>query len=122
MRFRARVTMTLVGPANQASASRVRSALLTAAPEEDRGSSAGESVRVVGIEDVEIMGLETTVEESGSQVRSSFFDAPKSIERLAAEQGVVPASFDSLLGDFWPEDESADEFIAALHQWRREQG
>jgi len=40
---------------------------------------------------------------------------------LAAEQGVTPiADFDALLGDFWPEEESADEFIAAVREWRRE--
>ncbi len=45
----------------------------------------------------------------------------RTIEDLAMEQGVKPASdFESLLGDFWPEDESADDFISAVRQWRRE--
>ncbi len=42
---------------------------------------------------------------------------------LAAQQGVSPVTnFDDLLGDFWPEDETADEFIAAVRQWRRDGG
>jgi hypothetical protein len=36
---------------------------------------------------------------------------------LAAQQGVQPVmNFDDLLGDFWPEDETADDFIAAVRQ------
>ena len=42
---------------------------------------------------------------------------------LAREQGVLPISnFDDLLGDFWPEDESADEFVETVRMWRREGG
>ena len=49
------------------------------------------------------------------------FEAPVGIEELASVQGVSPvANFDELLGDFWPEDESPDEFIAAVRDWRRE--
>ncbi len=45
----------------------------------------------------------------------------RTIEDLAMEQGVRPATdFESLLGDFWPEDESADDFISAVRLWRRE--
>jgi hypothetical protein len=43
------------------------------------------------------------------------------LDTLAREQGVGPVvNFDDLLGDFWPEDETADEFIAAVRRWRRE--
>jgi hypothetical protein len=42
-----------------------------------------------------------------------------SIEELVAEQGTKfrddPAD---LLGDFWPEEESIDDFLKALHEWR----
>lgn len=49
------------------------------------------------------------------------FGANQDLDALAAEQGVkVADDFDALLGDFWPEDESADEFVAALRGWRRE--
>jgi predicted RNase H-like HicB family nuclease len=49
------------------------------------------------------------------------FDTNENLDALAAEQGVKAApDFDALLGDFWPEDESADEFVAALRRWRRE--
>jgi hypothetical protein len=54
----------------------------------------------------------------------AFFAQPRSnLATLAAEQGVRPvADFDELLGDFWPEDETPDEFAAAVRQWRREGG
>jgi hypothetical protein len=40
---------------------------------------------------------------------------------LAREQGVKPVErFEDLLGDFWPEDESVDEFLEARRQWQRE--
>lgn len=42
---------------------------------------------------------------------------------LAAEQGVQPADFDALVASasFWPEDESVDEFIHAVHDWRNDE-
>ena len=51
-----------------------------------------------------------------------FFSDPKiSIEELVAQQGVKPIeNIDDLKGDFWPEDESVDDFIAAVRQWRDE--
>lgn len=41
------------------------------------------------------------------------------IAELAAQQGVAPVQdIDELVGDFWPEDESADEFLATIRAWR----
>jgi hypothetical protein len=42
--------------------------------------------------------------------------------KLAEEQGVKPLDFDALQkqADFWPEDESIDEFIATVRKWRDE--
>lgn len=49
------------------------------------------------------------------------FDSSPDLQNLADEQGVeVVDDFDALLGDFWPEDEGPDEFVAALRGWRRE--
>jgi len=43
------------------------------------------------------------------------------VETLAAQQGVVPIVDPAdLLGDFWPEEDSIDEFIAAVRRWRHE--
>ncbi|MGH7813845.1 MAG: ribbon-helix-helix protein, CopG family [Candidatus Binataceae bacterium] len=51
--------------------------------------------------------------------RGALFDDESNIDDLAAAQGVrSEADFDSLLGDFWPAGESADEFIAQLRAWR----
>jgi len=60
--------------------------------------------------------------EKSAQYDSEFaFPYASSFEELAAQQGVAPVSdFESLIGHPSPEDESADEFSAALHAWRRE--
>jgi hypothetical protein len=43
------------------------------------------------------------------------------VEALARVQGApLAVRFEDLLGDFWPEDESCDDFIATIRQWRRE--
>jgi hypothetical protein len=42
-----------------------------------------------------------------------------SIEELVAEQGTrFPVDPAELLGDFWPEEESIEDFLRALHEWR----
>ncbi len=42
--------------------------------------------------------------------------------KLAEEQGVRPLDLDAVLAkaDFWPDDESIDEFIATVAEWRSE--
>ena len=42
--------------------------------------------------------------------------------KQAEEQGVKPLDFDALMAkaNFWPEDESIDDFIAAIREWRSE--
>ena len=53
---------------------------------------------------------------------SAFFNSPAtSLEELSKQQGVKPVTnFADLLGDFWPEDESVEEFLATLKEWRSE--
>ena len=42
-----------------------------------------------------------------------------SIEELKQVQGTIPTSDPrELLGDFWPEEENIDDFLAALREWR----
>ncbi len=42
-----------------------------------------------------------------------------SIEELRLAQGTIPTSDPrELFGDFWPEDENIDDFLAALRGWR----
>ena len=61
--------------------------------------------------------------KGGREVIPRSFNANENLDILAAEQGVkVADDFDALLGDFWPEDESADEFVAALSGWRQDDG
>jgi phage protein U len=43
----------------------------------------------------------------------------RTVDQLAAEQGTGPIEDSALLrGDFWPEEDGADEFLAAIDQWR----
>ena len=40
-------------------------------------------------------------------------------EELIAAQGLTfPRDPRELLGDFWPEDESIDDFLTAMREWR----
>ena len=42
-----------------------------------------------------------------------------SIEELLSEQNLAfPRDPHELLGDFWPEEESIDDFLAAMRDWR----
>jgi hypothetical protein len=42
-----------------------------------------------------------------------------SIEELKQVQGTIPTSDPKeLLGDFWPEDENIEGFLATLREWR----
>jgi hypothetical protein len=41
------------------------------------------------------------------------------IDELVAEQRLVfPRDPHELLGDFWPAEESIDDFLAAMREWR----
>lgn len=42
------------------------------------------------------------------------------VDQLILEQGVPEDSLANLNGDFWPEDEDIDEFIATIRQWRKQ--
>ncbi len=54
---------------------------------------------------------------------AAFFRGQPGLDTLAREQGVrVNATFDELKGDFWPDGEPVDEFIATIRHWRREGG
>lgn len=39
-------------------------------------------------------------------------------ELVAAQRVVFPRDPSELLGDFWPEDESIDDFLSAMRDWR----
>src|SRR4051812_23321791 len=44
---------------------------------------------------------------------------PQTLKALAVQQGIQPvASLEDLVGDFWPEDETIDDFIEVVRQWR----
>ena len=45
----------------------------------------------------------------------------KTLDEVIAEQNTKPlADIGALCGDFWPEEESTEEFLAQLRAWRRE--
>ena len=45
----------------------------------------------------------------------------KSLEQIAAEQGLKPFDVAEArrAANFWPEDDDIDEFLATLREWRR---
>ena len=48
-------------------------------------------------------------------------DKLAALEQLAAEEGTAPIENpNDLVADFWPEDETADEIVAAIRTLRRE--
>jgi hypothetical protein len=50
-----------------------------------------------------------------------FFDQTPARDQLAAEQKVEAVDHaNNLLGDFWPDDESAEEILITLRTWRHE--
>jgi len=58
---------------------------------------------------------------SVEEVNSTFFAPTPTLEEMAAAQQVsVVADPTTLLGDFWPEDESTDDFIATVRAWRKD--
>ncbi len=63
---------------------------------------------------------DTFDEAEGERARETA-EARARLLRLAKEQGVQPIqSIDDLQGDFWPEEESTEEFLAWLRETRQE--
>ena len=59
--------------------------------------------------------------EMGLSLTNEMPEGPTDLGRLARRQGApLAVPFEDLLGDFWPEDESADDFILAIRDWRRQ--
>ncbi len=67
------------------------------------------------------MPTENVLIDTSAEAEIDNFSEKSRVELLALSQGVSPVTdFDSLLGDFWPEDESADDFLAARRRWHSE--
>lgn len=60
--------------------------------------------------------------DTESQHWSAFFEPPPDLATLARLQGTAPVDFDELMAtpEHWPDDESVDDFIAAVREWRTE--
>ena len=50
---------------------------------------------------------------------TAFHDQDVDLDELTANTPPV-TDLDALGADFWPEDESVDDFVAAVRQWRHE--
>jgi hypothetical protein len=47
------------------------------------------------------------------------FDAAPNLEELLSQQGKGPVTDTRILhGDFWPDEEPVEDFLAAVHEWR----
>ena len=63
------------------------------------------------------MSLSARMQPLAARGRSFFSETPITLSELARQQGVRPVSDpDDLTGDFWPDDEAVDDFIAAVHE------
>jgi len=61
--------------------------------------------------------------DTNDRSSSDFYSVCTELEELAAHEGIaVVTNFDDLLGDFWPEDESEEEFNSTVRKWRLEGG
>lgn len=60
--------------------------------------------------------------DTEAQHRPAFFEPPPDLATLARLQGTAPVDFDELMAtpEHWPDDESVDEFIASVREWRTE--
>ena len=57
-------------------------------------------------------------DDRSASVRYAATEHP-SVDQLMAEQGTGPITDVSVLhGDFWPVEESIEDFLDALHEWR----
>lgn len=78
------------------------------------------AIQTLKIGDIEILDQEDEAETIGERGEAFFF-AETDLELLAARQGVTAITdFDELLGDFWPEEENLDQFLATVREWRDE--
>ncbi|PYV19140.1 MAG: hypothetical protein DMG21_02560 [Acidobacteria bacterium] len=60
---------------------------------------------------------------AGSNGRRSAFRGQKSIQELAAEQGVTPTRLEDILGkgrDLWESDRELEQFVEDIYSRRRE--
>jgi hypothetical protein len=65
--------------------------------------------------------------EGHRPIEALFADLPRAmseeIQAFLQAQGAKPVErFSDLLGDFWPEDESVDDFLEARRRWQLEGG
>ena len=66
----------------------------------------------------------TTVDEVGDlegDLSAEQSRARVRLRKLIQRRGIKPVTVDQLraMGDLWPENENVDEFLAAVHEWRR---
>ena len=63
---------------------------------------------------------ETNDAEEGRSAEQS--KARARLRQLIQQRGTTPITLDQLhaMGDLWPENESVDDFIAAVREWRRD--
>ncbi len=69
-----------------------------------------------------LYGASASPESERRRITTSmdFYSLPD-VEALARKQGVPSnTKFEDLLGDFWPEDQSVEDFLEARRRWRRE--
>jgi hypothetical protein len=65
--------------------------------------------------------MATRQDDAKAKNGTATFYVHFSVEELAKQQGVEPVTdVSALAGNFWPQDESSEEFIETLASWRKE--
>lgn len=76
---------------------------------------------VLNVHPDEVVEFSTSNSDSQTGQDTSEFYKRHTVEMLVEEQGVKPIMDPNVLrGDFWPEDESIEDFIKTIRQWRDE--
>jgi hypothetical protein len=70
------------------------------------------------VADLNLKHRDSGQDDRSKSVRYAATGHP-SVEQLMAEQGTGPITDVSVLhGEFWPEEESVEDFLETLHEWR----
>ena len=82
--------------------------------------STAENMRDLDQPDLDVGGMPPE-RPSAARWGETFWDRKTTLADLIARQGSKPLTrIEDLRADFWPEDESVDEFVESIRRWRRE--
>lgn len=83
--------------------------------------STAENMRGLDRLDLDSGGMAPDDRPGATRSGETFWDRKTTLADLIARQGAKPVTrIEDLKADFWPEEESIDEFVRTIRQWRCE--